>query len=500
MKYNKIKFPAMLAISLTIGMSLTLSLDAPFFVTTISGNEEINPVEILPEKTELVLSMNIPQTLNPLLNADTTVDNVLKLMFKPLTSLDENFKPQPNLATQILYTNEENNIVATIVLDKTATWHDGTNVTAKDFIYSYNVLKNADDNVIYKNSINNIKSCEIINDNTVKVIFSCNYQNAVYSLDFPLIPEHYYKNNSNDLNPLGNNDYKFRKYTPAEDLNLTNIVTDKRIKILTIASLDARLSALKQGITDIDYMNISNYSKYIGGEFDVIKIPTTYYDFIGFNYENELFQNIEIRQAINYLINKNDLMETIYLGYGAVSNSPIHPDSHLSSDATILNDFSIDKAIELLENQNISEDLKILVNEENQERKNIAEMLSHLLDNVNIKSEIIILPFEEYSLEIENENFDILVGGYSLSPNSDLDFLLKSNSNIFSYSDEKMDKYLENVSTSLGEEFLKENMETLDKYIKEELPIISLVFRENVIVSNTEISDFLNLDFLNPEL
>ena len=46
----------------------------------------------------LTLSMRIPETLNPLLNREETVDRVLKLMYLPLLAFDETGKAQPALA------------------------------------------------------------------------------------------------------------------------------------------------------------------------------------------------------------------------------------------------------------------------------------------------------------------------------------------------------------------------------------------------------------------
>ena len=49
-------------------------------ITTQAKEEIQNPVE----GGELVLSMRMPKTLNPLVNEDITVDNILKLIFEPL--------------------------------------------------------------------------------------------------------------------------------------------------------------------------------------------------------------------------------------------------------------------------------------------------------------------------------------------------------------------------------------------------------------------------------
>ncbi|MBQ9091892.1 MAG: hypothetical protein IJY52_06460, partial [Anaerotignum sp.] len=46
----------------------------------------------------LTLSMRIPETLNPLLNREETVDRILKLIYLPLLSFDDSGKPAPAVA------------------------------------------------------------------------------------------------------------------------------------------------------------------------------------------------------------------------------------------------------------------------------------------------------------------------------------------------------------------------------------------------------------------
>ena len=54
-------------------------------------------VGIASKDAMLTLSMRIPETLNPLLNREETVDRILKLLFLPLVDFDESgkaFRPQ----------------------------------------------------------------------------------------------------------------------------------------------------------------------------------------------------------------------------------------------------------------------------------------------------------------------------------------------------------------------------------------------------------------------
>ena len=55
-------------------------------------------VGIASKDAMLTLSMRIPETLNPLLNREETVDRILKLLFLPLLDFDESGKACPAVA------------------------------------------------------------------------------------------------------------------------------------------------------------------------------------------------------------------------------------------------------------------------------------------------------------------------------------------------------------------------------------------------------------------
>lgn len=481
--------------------------------------EEINVVNNNVETSDIIenvdltrISMGIPMTLNPLLNTDLTVSNVLDLMFMKVTELDENFMPIPSLAEDIIFTTEDDALSCTIFIDNNATWHDLTPVTAEDFIYSYQTLDNASDNVIYKDNISAITSVKKVNSKTVVVNFSCSYQEALYSLSFPLIPAHYY-NSSNDksLVPLGNGEYRFVSYSLADKMTLTRVndensnnvygkVLGNNVEVLIVPNKDAGLSALKKGIIDMDISTISEWGAYGDTELNIEKTTSSYYDFIGFNYNNKIFDSRDIRYAIYSLINFDEVMNNIYLGYMTPCETPINQNSWLYNSEVTKYSYDYNKSLSLFTAYGFSdfdndgyleaevgskkvEGFTILVNEENAERVEIATLIANSLNDLNIYCEISSLPFEEYVLAIENKDFDIIVGGYSLSYDGNLEFLLGSGENIFSYSNDIMDNYLEKVANSDNNSELLVHMALLQQYISDELPIISICFRDDIVVS-----------------
>ena len=157
-------------------------------ITTQAKEEIQNPVE----GGELALSMRMPKTLNPLVNEDITVDNILKLIFEPLFTIDsETLKPIPNIASD--YSIEEGGKTVSITIRDDIYWHDGKQLTAKDVIFSLDTIR-ATENSLYKSALNNVASYSN-KGNKVIINYTEPYSFFMYKLCFPIIASHYYKNN-----------------------------------------------------------------------------------------------------------------------------------------------------------------------------------------------------------------------------------------------------------------------------------------------------------------
>ena len=71
----------------------------------------------------LTLSMRIPETLNPLLNREETVDRILKLIYLPLLDFDETGKAMPAVAES--WNMGEDGKTVSVQLKKDIMWQNG---------------------------------------------------------------------------------------------------------------------------------------------------------------------------------------------------------------------------------------------------------------------------------------------------------------------------------------------------------------------------------------
>jgi peptide/nickel transport system substrate-binding protein len=220
-----------------------------------------DPYERQPEATQLPdpsagilsLSMRPPLTLNPLLNTDATVDTVLKLIYEPLVTLNDTLKPVANLASYVFSSDYTS---ANLTLRDDAIWSDGTPVTSADVIYTVGVLQNAPDDVIYKQCVANIASCETVSDKTVKLTFIRIYGGQPYMLTFPLIPAHL--KNTADTSPVGNGLYLYGGSVSGDRIKLTSSpytfhkqALIETVEVMLVPDRQTELHAFNQGLVDV---------------------------------------------------------------------------------------------------------------------------------------------------------------------------------------------------------------------------------------------------------
>jgi len=458
---------------------------------------------------ELRLSMRSPETLNPILNADASVDRILHLIFEPLFNIDENFRAVPNLAQS--YELSADGLSAVITLRNDITWSDGMPVTSGDFVYTVDALKNAPDDSIYKSLADNIKYCNPFGENAVLVEFEAFVSGMEYMFTFPLIPRHYYitetnKTSPRNMTPLGNGPYRFVSLKKGSELTLSTAATGGKIpyiqnvSVFLIPDNETDIHAFNQGITDAQVTNYAAWNKYRSvREVNVYELNTASYDFIGFNYNNRYLQNRDLREAVARSVDMDELINSAYLGSAVKTLSPVNPDSWLYD--TELTDYSFDLVLaeELLrQNGSTSEDgseklyLRLLVNKENSERVKIAENLAKNLNNIGMEITLEAVNFDEYTERLKNKDFDMFVGGFNLSVFPDLSFAfhsssIDSGSNFFSYSDPELDAMLRDVLSATNVITLTAAVSGAQRRINEELAVVSLTFRKSVLLTNTRL-------------
>ena len=269
-----------------------------------------------PDETEIAIenekpveggTMNMssvePGSLNPLLSKSKTYTEVSKLIFQSLIEYDANLKITPVLAQS--WSFEDGSSRCIVKLKDNMLWSDGESFTANDVKFSLDTIKASEDS-IYKSNLEHVFSYKVRDNATIEIVFDQPFANAVDMLDFPIIPQHVYQVDLNAV-PVGTGMFKVSQYNKLKSMEL--VYNDKwkgeqkpyieKIKVTFINDTEAFSTAFQS--KELDLLNTTSYDweKYSEmKDVNAYKYSTMYYDFIGLNYNNPIFQDKAVRKAM----------------------------------------------------------------------------------------------------------------------------------------------------------------------------------------------------------
>jgi len=268
-----------------------------------------------------------------------------------LVEIDHESNPIPELAESWEATPDAKKWV--FKLRKGVTFHNGKTMDAEDVVYSINHHRGADTKSAAKGIIEPI--ADIKADGKDTVIFTLTGGNA----DFPYILSDYHLTispaGSNFLDGIGTGGYILKAYEPGVRCfvvrNPNYFKPDRahfdEVETLGIADVNARTNALKTG--QIDVMNRCELKtvhllKRMPGIQVMEQHGFKHYTF-AMRCDTAPFDNNDVRLAMKYAIDREQMVKTILRGYGAVGNDhPISPANRYHADDLPQRTYDPDKA------------------------------------------------------------------------------------------------------------------------------------------------------------
>ncbi len=460
----------------------------------------------VPEKVQhdgtLKIAIRNPKTLNPILNMDKTVDQTLKLIFDTLVNFNEEDEVVPNLAKSWLMSGE--GTVLDIELDPNIKWHDGMPLTGQDVIFSIKTIQEAAESP-YKASVKNIISYTATENNGIRIVYKEPFSGYGQTLYFPIIPAH---GEGIGTHPIGTGPYMFDSTITNREMILKHNLdyfkgapSIAEIKVLFSPDDESDLYSFDQGLIDVVSTDVIDWEKYAKNKKSNIKeYMTLNYDYIGLNFNKPVLQDIKLRQGLLYGTNREYLLEKFYLYHGQVTDTPISPQSWLYESQSNKYDANVQMAKELLGDTEVT--LELLVNQDNEQRMNVAKALKKMYKDIGVTLEILAVDETVFVERIQNRQYELFLGGWDLSIIPDLSFAFHSayagiGTNYGDFTNEKMDNLLKEAFSAKNNQQLKDAYSKLQLYISEQLPYLSLHFRTSALITNEKIKGEIKPHHMN---
>lgn len=407
-----------------------------------SGEE--NKIEQQLPKGSITLPIAHNDTLDPFKNISSVNRSLVTLLYDSLVYIDEDFQPQPLLAEN--YSLNGTQLSVTL---KSASFSDGSAVTAQDVIYSFEQAKKSD---YYSPRLKGFDSAQ---GSGKSLVFSLKKADAfaVSSLDFPIVKSDTVQAQGEKtelykiIPPTGSGRYILNGSLPNATLvlnqsNSRNANTEiATINLFEINDSDGIAYGLQIGNYDCWYNDLS------GGEYFRVNaglsvVPTNSLVYLGFNSDKKIFQNPNIRRAVSTLISREEIVSQGFQGHAAAAWLPFNPawsamDVIASNGSAASNK---DLALQLLESEGytsvntygyrcsnaLSLNCTLTVCGGNSFKTAAAEQIKEQLATLNFNVKIIELEYKDYIKAVAEGNYDMYLGEIKIPANMSLDEFLTS--------------------------------------------------------------------------
>lgn len=263
---------------------------------------------------------------------------ITEQLMEPLfTSTDDGKSVKPLLATG--YNVSADKLTYTINLRKGVKFSDGTPMTAKDVKFSIDEdTKTATTGWGYINGA--IKQVNVVDDNTVEI--KLKYAWAPILADLALFSNAIIPNNYEGKTPaefynapVGTGPFKWDSWQKGQRLKLTKNTNywqagKPYLNSLTwtvVPDANTRKLQLQGGQIDIDqqpdWSSFASLKSTPG--LKTYAFPSTQMDYIEFNQKVKPLDDVHVRRAISYAIDRTALVKAVLFGNGSPANSSLAP-------------------------------------------------------------------------------------------------------------------------------------------------------------------------------
>lgn len=463
----------------------------------------------------LNLSMSSsPSRLNPILANDTASTEISDWLFNGLFKYDKNGNITFDLASSYKFETPAKLIIK---LKDNILWHDNTKVTSKDVVFTYEQIISPKVFNSIKSNFQEVQSVKALDDLTVEIVYKKPYFKALEIWMVGLLPEHILKNEENlmtssfNKNPIGTGSYKLKEFKVGQDIEL--IANDdyydgrpKIDKILYKFLPDPNTSFLylKQKKIDIGGLTPMQMNRQIStdfkDDFTTIIQPTFSFSYLGFNLNAEKFKDKKIRQALSLAINRQELVDILFFGYGKVCNGPFMPSTFAYNEDIKPITQDIQKAKELLKEAGYDEKnpftFEVVTNTGNDIRVNAAQILQYQLQKVGVNMKIRVMEWQAFlNTAVNPRKFEAVLLGWSMALMPDAYPLWHSTSsklggfNLVSYKNEKVDSLIEKGISTVNKDELSKIYKEIFKIISDDLPYLFLYIPDGITAVNKKIKN-----------
>ena len=440
-------------------------------------------------------------SMNPLYCRSGSNTALMSLIYEGLFRLDESFQPYPVLCKE--YGTEDGKTWWFTLIG--AVMHDGSELKPVDVAYTINLARDSDK---YRSRLSGIAACYDNGDGRVIMELKAENRNLPALLDVPIICA----GTGDDFAPAGTGPYVyremgrnavlevFREYRDADAAETRSLYLREYAEgTLEESFSDRSLDMIWEGGSD-------SSSLHLYGEYETHCYDTTMLQYIGFNFNRIALQQASVRRAIACAVDREMIVDEIYGSIGrpaALLYNPsfrLYADSWADAQEYSVSEMSANLAEAGLQDHNndglLEYDygggywetlsLRFVVYEGSTKKIAAAQAIAGNLNRVGLDVKVTPLPWDDYLQALENGRFELYYGEAALPHDFDFSTLLTPGGSLrygltggTAYAD-----LIGDVKRAAGDEELEAAAAALCRYAAENVPIVPIQYRQNVVYTH----------------
>lgn len=451
-----------------------------------------------------------PAELDPHKTSLTAAWHVLEFVYNGLVTTNEALEPVPALAEE--WEISEDGLTYTFSLRQGVMFHNGREMVGDDVKYSLERILDPETASPHSSDLGGIDTIEVVDPATVVITLSApdsSFLAKLMGTSIAIVPQEVVEENGDLMQVMvGTGPFRYVDYVP------NSVVTLERnpdyweegkpyvdgMEMQIIPDSTARTTALVTGTVDfIEYAPVQDLPIFEGDEnIQIAGDQNTNIRYMAVNVTREPFDQLEVRQAISMVIDREPIIDAAVFGGGTATNI-VFPESYWAGFESEIPEPDIEGARALLADAGYPDGFQTVIHSWAQYPflSNAAIVIQEQLRQIGIESE---LDFQENAIYLENYfsgNFDLSVTGTSayVDPNDVIlaNFGTGESNNGTGYSNPEVDELIAQGMEETDQDARAEIYRRIQEILLEDLPWINLFIANQYEAMTTNLKGYVHI-------
>lgn len=460
--------------------------------------------------------------LNVALNSDlTTMDphmstaavdrQVYQLIYDKLVDIDESLNIVPELASE--WSISDDGMEYTFTLVEGVTFHDGEPFNAEAVKYNFDRMLDAETASPRRSEIAQVTEVFADDETTLRLVLSQPFSPLLATLSDRagmVISPKAIDELGADLarNPVGTGAFTFVEWLTSDHLTVERfddwwqegLPRLDRVIYRPIVDANVKLTALRTGDVDMidtvsarDVESLRNDSS-----LEMSEIASLGFTYISLNTQIPPFDNMALRQAVAWTINRDAINQTIFFGTGAPAQTPIPTSSWAYDDSVQVYEQDYDMARQKLEEGGMPDGFEFTMLVTNApDAIQLAEAYQAMIGEAGITCNLELLEFGTLLDRSNNSDYEAISLGWSGRPDPDGNiygyFHSEGGLNRGGYANAEVDTLLEQTRAESDPDVRRGLYTQAMTIVAEEVGMIFIRFPAEIKVWRPSVSGFVHI-------